>query len=150
LSQIRKSKSRSQGSPGQTRLSDMTSPPDFFLTSARESPVLEIPLACWIRGRLEDAVRADHLIVDIAPALLGQRFGLGGSELGRVILSEKHVGDSLFPISVWPCPVYVSRSLDDRIFDSDRFEVRQVEMIAWGVITQSRDEALKCAGGESQ
>jgi len=42
----------------------------------------------------------------------------------------------------WPVSVYVARVLDDDVFEAQEFERDQVELIAWGMLYRSRDEAL--------
>ena len=119
----------------------MKKQPDFFLTSAGESTKLARPRACWIKGRLKDQMRDDHMLVEIEPPLVGQSYGLRDKDIANLILSSRHKGFSLFPIKEWPCYVYIARILDDAIIETMSFTRGQVEIIAWGVIFHTLDEA---------
>jgi hypothetical protein len=56
-----------------------------------------------------------------------------------LIVSPKFEGTSLFPISQWPMPVYVSRILDDTVLTTRSFTPQQVELITWGTLTQKAE-----------
>jgi hypothetical protein len=119
----------------------MEAKPDFFLSAAGENEELASPRACWEKGRLKDQVRDDHMLIEIAPPLIGQRYGLGSKDIANLILSARHEGFSLFPIKEWPCHVYIARILDDAITKTLTFTRSQVEIIAWGMIFRTLDEA---------
>jgi hypothetical protein len=114
---------------------------DFFLTTAGEFEPLAAPRACWKRTRLSDNIRDDHMLIEIEPALEGQRFGLGAKNVTHLIISSRHQGQTLFPISEWPCFVYVARVLDDVVFSGTRFMPDQVELIAWGTLFRRLEDA---------
>jgi hypothetical protein len=120
----------------------MDRPPDFFMSTAGEYRPLAAPRACWRISRLKDMVRDDHMLVGIEPVLDGQRFGLGAIDVDRLIISTRVEGQTLFPISQWPAPVYVARILDDTVLSSKEFTRQQVELIAWGMLFRTPDEAL--------
>jgi hypothetical protein len=115
--------------------------PDFFLSAAGEYEPLAAPRACWQRTRLRDEVRDDHMLIEIEPALEGQRFGLGSMDVMSLVLSSRHRGQTLFPISEWPSFVYVARILDDAVLTSRTFTRDQVELIAWGTLFRKLEEA---------
>ncbi len=119
--------------------------PSFFLTTAGEYSGLAEPRACWTIGRLKDAVRDDYLLVEIEPPLSGQSFGLGAKDIAFLLLSTKLKGRSLFPITEWPCYVFVSRVLDEAVLKSLAFSAGQVEMIAWGFLYPTLEEATAVA-----
>jgi hypothetical protein len=81
------------------------------------------------------------MLIEIAPPLIGQRYGLGSKDIANLILSARHEGFSLFPIKEWPCHVYIARILDDAITKTLTFTRSQVEIIAWGMIFRTLDEA---------
>ena len=116
--------------------------PDFFLSAAGENQGLTAPRACWVKARLSDALRNDHMFIDINPPLIGQRFGLGAQDITHLILSPKYEGVSLFPVEEWPCHVYVSRIVDDTITTTLTFTRSQIEVVAWGMIFCTVDEAV--------
>jgi len=114
---------------------------DFFLTAAGESEELTVPRACWVKGRLGDSVRDDHMLIEIRPPLGGQRYGLGSRDITTLVLSARYQGVSLFPITEWPCHVYISRMLDETITRTLVFSRGQTEIVAWAMIFRSLDEA---------
>ncbi|MBE7539803.1 MAG: hypothetical protein HS122_15515 [Opitutaceae bacterium] len=119
----------------------MNKPPDFFLSSAGEYKPLSVPRACWTRERLRDQARDDHMLIEIEPPLIGQSFGRGGEDITRLIISTRHQGETLFPITTWPASVYVARILDENVIEARMFKREQVELIAWAMIFSTRDEA---------
>ena len=119
----------------------MTKPPDFYLTTAGEYEPLSAPRACRQRARLHDDVRDDYMLVDIDPPLSGQRFGLGGADVMSLVISSRHRGQTLYPVSEWPSYVYVARVVDNEIPSAGALSKGQLELIAWGAIFKSLREA---------
>lgn len=120
--------------------------PAFFLSTAGEYEPLSAPRACWEQARLRDAARDDHMLVSIEPALEGQHFGLGATDITQLIFSARRRGQTLYPISEWPFSVYVSRILDNGVMEFRTFTREQVELIAWGSLFRTREEALEYTG----
>ena len=89
--------------------------PDFCLSTAGENEELAAPRACWVRGRLKDQIHDGHMLIEIKPLLIGQRYGLGCKDVSNLILSSRQDGFSLFPVHEWPCHVYIARILDDAV-----------------------------------
>jgi len=116
--------------------------PEFFMSTAGEYRPLAGARACWTISRLRDEVRDDYMLIAIEPVLDGQRFGLGATEIGQLIISTRVLGQTLFPISQWPAFVYVTRALDDAVLVSQVFTRQQVELVAWGALFRTRDQAL--------
>ena len=115
---------------------------DFFLSAAAEaSGDMAIPRACWAKGRLRNSRRDDYMLVEVEPPIIGQAYGLGGQDITEVIISSRHRSFSLFPVSDWPCDVYVSRILDDRVVNTSVVEEGQIELMAWGRIYRTLAEA---------
>jgi hypothetical protein len=119
----------------------MEKKPNFFLSAAGENEGLTSPRACWEKGRLKDQVRDDHMLVEIEPPLIGQNYGLGSKDITNLILSARHAGSSVFQVKEWPCHIYVARILDDTITKTLTFTRNQVEIIAWGMLFRTLDEA---------
>lgn len=115
----------------------MIQSPDFFLCAKGENHDLSYPRACWRRKRLRDNIRDDYLLVEIAPPLLGQKYGLGDKDISQLILATRHQGDTVFPVTEWPAHVYVFRILDESLLRQEVFEAHQVEMITWAIIFRS-------------
>lgn len=119
----------------------MVRPPEFFMSTAGEYEPLAAPRACWEKARLRDEVRDDHMLIDIEPRLPGQRVGLGSVDITQLIISARHQGNTLYPVSEWPLFVYVARILDRRIIESRSFTREQIDLIAWGALFRTRQEA---------
>ena len=81
------------------------------------------------------------MVVASAPPLVGQEYGLGGEDISSVLLSPRHKGHSLFPITAWPEFVFVARFLDEPIPVSGMVADDQVELILWGVLHRTKAEA---------
>jgi hypothetical protein len=123
----------------------MSDSPNFFLTTAGENSDLADPRACWTKGRLRDRNRDDYMLVEIDPPLIGQGFGLGGNDITLLLLSTKLEGRTLFPITVWPEYVYVTRIVDPVVLKTLTISADQVELVAWGFLYPSFDEAAAAA-----
>jgi len=120
----------------------MKTKPDFFLCAGGEvTGDLVSTRACWTKGRLRDRIRDDHMLIEIEPPIIGQAYGLGGRDITKLVLSARYQGDTLFPVKQWPCHVYVARILDESIAKTLTFTSQQVEMVAWGMIFQTVEEA---------
>lgn len=115
--------------------------PDFFLSTAGEYAPLSEPRACCKKGRLSDSARNDYMLIEIDPPLFDQRFGIRDAHVTNLLLSTRYEGYTLYPISEWPSHVYVMRVLDDRILTTHLFTKEQVELIAWGLIFRTLEEA---------
>jgi hypothetical protein len=116
--------------------------PDFFLSCAGEYKPLSEPRACWAKARLRNAIRDDYMLIEINPALIGQSFGLADKNITQLIISTRLEGYTLYPITRWPVPVYVSRILDEAILATLLLKENQVELIAWGMIFRTLEAAI--------
>jgi hypothetical protein len=85
------------------------------------------------------------MLIDIEPPLEGQSFGLGATDITRLIISSRLQGQTLYPISGWPLSVYVARVVDDTVLESLAFTREQVALIAWGTLFHTREEASQQA-----
>lgn len=119
----------------------MSGAPDFFLTAAGEFEPLTQPRACWAIDRLRDAARDDYMLIEIDPPLPGQRFSLGSRDITLLLISTRHEGQTLFPISEMPAYVYVARIIDDAVITTRAFVSSQVELIAKATIYSTITEA---------
>jgi hypothetical protein len=122
-----------------------SSQPNFYLVSGERSDP-QTPTACWAERRLRDSRRDDYMLVHIRPAIIGQKYGLGGSEIDRLVLSARLTGNTLYPIKEWPCHVYVMRILNGRILNSLSLDEGDVEMISWGTLHRTLDDAARALG----
>ena len=117
----------------------------FFLDpSANGEGNIEELRECIEVTRLRDHFRDDYMLVEITPPIIGQPFGLGGKDIEQALLATRHQGHTLYPIRQWPVHVYVIRIKNPQIAVLKRLTEHDVEMIGWGVLYQSRDEAERC------
>ena len=119
---------------------------DFYLTTAGESQTLAAPRACYVKGRLRNQAHDECMLIRIDPPLSGQGFGLGDKEIFDLIISPRFEGSSFFPISEWPSHVYVARISNEEIVRTLVILNDRVELIAWGTIFRTHEEANAQAG----
>ena len=112
-----------------------------YLSFAGETYAPEGPRECRGIGRLRDRNRDDYLLVEVAPPLIGQRYGLGSRDISQLLLSSRLHGDTLFPITRWPIPVYVTLIVDDQCLHTHEFTADQVRLVAWGRLFPSYEGA---------
>lgn len=65
---------------------------------------------------------------------------VSSNEPGRF---DRLQGQTLFPISEWPPSVYVVRLLNKSIVDQHEFDYSQTQLIDWGVLYRTYDDALE-------
>ena len=115
---------------------------DFYLSCAGEMRGdLATPRACKVKSRLSDAVN-EHMLIEIDPPLIGQAYGLGSHDVVELVLSARHQSSFLFPVTEWPTFVYVSRIIDDAVVRNLVIMDGQVEIIGWGAVFRTLDDAL--------
>jgi hypothetical protein len=120
----------------------MKKTPDFFLSGAGEHRGdIATPRACWTIARLRNETRDDHMLIEIDPPLIGQAYGLGGQDITNFVITSRYQGFTLFPIKEWPCHVYIARILDQNITKTLEFTRHQIELLAWGRLFLSIEEA---------
>jgi hypothetical protein len=115
--------------------------PDFFLASS-EGYGLERPRRCYRLRRILGRTGDDYLLVKVAPPIIGQRYGLGGREIDRVILATRHEGESLFAIRSWPVFVHVARLLREPR-EGDTMTRDDLESIGWAEIYKTEEDARR-------
>jgi hypothetical protein len=119
----------------------MTMTPDFYLSTDKEYEGLTAPRACYVEARLSDQARDDHLLIRIDPPLIGQSFGLGSRDIEELVISARFEGSTLCPITEWPAHVYVALILEESVRATKTIKSGQVQMIAWGMLFRTPEEA---------
>jgi hypothetical protein len=115
---------------------------DYFLTTANEFKPLAEPRSCKIQHRLRLRDGDPYQIVRIfPPAVLVE----GTAPAHYLVLSPRYEGVNLDAITSWPAFVYVSRIVDQSILRSASFVPGQIELLAWGRIYPTLDEAKQDA-----
>ena len=115
--------------------------PDFYLASS-EGYGLEGPRRCYRIRRILGRGSDDYLLVKVDPPIIGQRYGLGGRDIDRVILATRHEGESLFSISSWPVFVHVARMLREPR-EGDSMTSEDLEEIGWAEIYRTEEDARR-------
>jgi len=126
--------------PFYTSVDFNVSAPDFYLFSHEGYNLDDEPRACYMRKHLYGDRQDGFMLCDISPAIIGQPFGLGGEDIHQVILANRLLGDSLFPISHWPVSVYVTRIVNDEVLWNDVVEESDHELIAWASVYQDKTD----------
>lgn len=114
---------------------------DFYLTSS-EGYGLEEIRSCFKVRRLFGSHPDGYMLCDIAPPIIGQRFGLGAKNIAQVAFASRHNGYSIFTVHEWPAHVHVSRPLSDL---SKKFAIAEtdVDLIGWGELFKTRADATQ-------
>lgn len=120
-------------------------PPDFYLTTAGEYVPLWKPRLCWNKARVKGESRNDYMLIEIDPPFSDERYGDGAEGVNHLLLSTKHAGHTLYPITEWPSHVYVTRILEPEVLSSLSFKKNQVKLIAWGLLYPTIQEAKAVA-----
>jgi hypothetical protein len=79
-------------------------------------------------------------IVRLNPGVAGQDFGVAG-EMETFVLATRFEGASLAPIDEFPCFVFIGRPSDQWDASSDEITPAQVDVIAWGELYRSAEDA---------
>lgn len=80
-------------------------------------------------------------MIRIDPPIHGQVYGLGGREIGQIVVATRHVGSSLFPITDWPVFVHVAISLIENPELRERIEDDEIREIGWAELYQTQKAA---------
>lgn len=115
------------------------SEPDFYLAST-EGYELENPRRCWRIKRPATDNRDDLLHIKIEPPLIGQQYGLGGRDIGLVLIATRHQGRSLFPINEWPLCVQLAWLLIEHPEDRDVLREDEFESIGWAELYRTEED----------
>jgi hypothetical protein len=116
-----------------------TARPDFYLASS-EGYGLDEPRQCFAIRYLRTDTRDDLLLVNVAPPISGQSYGLGDQDIEQVILATRHEGETLKSIRSWPVFVHVARPLG-QLPENGRVGPTDMEEIAWAEIYESEATA---------
>jgi len=106
------------------------------LDSARLKPVRECELTGCVRFRSGK----EAALVKVFPGVVGQDFGVV-DDLEHLVVTNRHEGEGLFPITSFPCFVFVCRPLVPNIEEAGELDASDVEIIGWGELYRSRADA---------
>lgn len=111
---------------------------DFYLGSREYGDDWRVPRSCKLIARPVGPHGEEYLLIEVTPPVIGQRHGLGGNDISHLVISPHHEGDSL---SDRPVDVYVYRILSRSMLETGKFTNKDVEMVAWGEIYATLEEA---------
>ena len=116
--------------------------PDFYLFSSEGYNLDKEPINCYKRKRLYGDHMDGYMLCDIDPAIIGQSYGLGSSDINQIIIASRFEGMSLFHITEWPTYVYVMRLLTQDIEYKNTIIDTDYELIAWAEIYKDKTEIM--------
>lgn len=127
----------------------MKKKPDFYLASTETYNRFE-PRQCYIEKVITiDGREGKSLLARIEPKLIGQPYGMGGEDINHLIVTPRFEGQTLYPINEWPAYVYVSRIVDEKLYNSivsnERISSNDLQIILWGELYKEADEAEKAS-----
>jgi len=93
-----------------------------------------------IVGRVTDTDGRDYLWIQVDPPVIGQPYDQGQQDIRDLLLRPHFEGDSLFPITRFPLPVYIFRVLSDA-FTGEIMTPEALELAAWGEIYETKEDA---------
>jgi hypothetical protein len=114
--------------------------PIFFLTGAGEGKTLAEPRTCWQMKRMRDSVRDDYMLISVEPPFR-QPHGIGTTDVYKLVVACRFQGQSLYPITSWPCHVFVYRSLHAILPEQTDFGQGDLQVIAWAMLFRTGEEA---------
>jgi hypothetical protein len=114
--------------------------------SSLESYLFEPVRACLFVRLLRFDTGKPCALVRLSPAVPGASLGTTG-DLDTFVLATRHEGATIEPIDEFPCFVHIGRPLivlDDGI---DVITAAQVEVLAWGELYRTADDAANHSFG---
>ena len=105
---------------------------DFYLATTELRDPYE-PRKCHVIKRLRNELRDDLAWVEVMPSLPREIYDTS-EEISQLILSARHQGMSLFPITVWPLPVYICWTKDAVDLQSGFIPSDALTILDWGEI----------------
>jgi hypothetical protein len=110
-----------------------------FYLSSLDSERLELPRECVFNaGVVLDSGRSG-VLATVAPPIPGADFDVPG-EITEVFITNRHEGDSIDSIAVFPLFVYVAR-LRNPVQAGDAIPVSNIEIIGWGELYRTQKDA---------
>jgi hypothetical protein len=110
----------------------------FFLIST-EGPIPGEPHHCVPIKRLRDEVRDDYLLVSVDPPIKPD-ISVVGEAIHELVLATRLADESLFPISPWPCYVYVGR-LRGASPATETITKEDLQILTFGNLFKTAEEA---------
>jgi hypothetical protein len=112
----------------------------FFLSAAGESIELVKPRECWEIKRMRDAVRSDYMLISMEPPYREPQ-GIGYRDVCKLVIATRFKGRSLYPITSWPCHVFVFLIAEENIGTGLEIQSDHIRNVAWAMLFKTLAEA---------
>jgi hypothetical protein len=106
------------------------------LESVRFEPVRE----CTLIKRMTFDSGKQAALVRLSPSVIGQPWGFT-EDIEFFVLTNRHDGEELFPISKFPCFVHVAILRTDLMMECDIISASDLENVAWCELYRTRSDA---------
>ena len=114
---------------------------EVYYLSSMESTMFEKSRRCEFVRRVLVGNSKPGVIARLTPPIPGD----AGEDdtYSTVLITHRHAGYGLFPISSFPCFVFVGkpRLSGEEIELRDSFEASEVDILAWGELYRSEEDA---------
>jgi len=111
-----------------------------YYLSSLESKRFALTRECIFIKKMRFDTGKECALVRLRQGVIGQDYG-SADTLELFILSNRHEGENLFPVTSFPCFVFITRPLIDDIEHHDQISSDDVEIIAWGELYRSKHDA---------
>lgn len=82
--------------------------PDYYLSSLDDARFFSTTHECYVIKPVRLTTGREGVVVRVNPVVIGQQFGLGGTDIDYLVLICNIETDEIFPPSRFPCLVTVS------------------------------------------
>jgi len=116
-----------------------------WLTSG-EDPFWAEPRSCRLLASVDGPPPHDRLLVlGIDPPAIGQGFGLGGTDIERIVVASAYVGDTIDPLPTLPVHVHLLLIRDEPNELPSVFAAEDLRLVSRGTLVESRAAAERMA-----
>lgn len=112
---------------------------DLYLSSL-ESRIFKTARKCKLLKQMAFDTGKQCVLAEIEPAVIGQSFDVF-EDIKYVVLTNRHEGETLYPIKTFPCFVFITRPLIKDIFSSEVVTEKDLEILAWGELYKTKYDA---------
>lgn len=117
----------------------MQAPEVFFLSSLESYRFKPVRTCRMVREVVFDTGKVG-MVVRLEPPVLGQEFN-SGVDLNRFVLSTRFVGESISPISSFPCFVHIALPIPGWNDTAETVSATDLQVVGWGELYRTADDA---------
>lgn len=111
-----------------------------YYLSSLESYEFETPRECVFVKKILITTGKEAIVARISPSVSSHKYSLT-NDIDYVVLTHRHEGYGLFPITKFPCFVFVAHPLVDNILDYDILDSSQLKIIVWAELYRTEEDA---------